>query len=448
MNIKLISGPEVNPLVLSVGSARTCYSKTLKQPADVENWDKKIDLANDLLTSGHHTTLQHANFTFTFEGVSRLAIWRFFHSHRFYNSDQISQRYAVIDSKNFYLGNYDSDHKVLDFHENIVAKYFELTALLEEDFKNSKNKVEVKNANKKAMENARYILPQSIFANMYHTINLSVLFRYYASCKAICNAKNEIVDIVNTMVKEVLIKYPDLKTLFDSIDQLESLPIIDKEVFSEISDFSEIVSFNNNFEIAGDYNFYANPTGVYSLFHTPESNNTFTAKLNLSLSADAQNQRHRTAVGLRPDLNTEFEKINSFEEFISKQYIPEIFNQNEKALYIFIEAMKLTYEMLSYVNNEYKPYLLPNSFKIIILETNSVADFIHKSKMRLCLTAQEEIRYITENMVRYLKLKGFNGKLFVPPCVSRFNAGIKPTCSEGSRFCGIREWQKEKYKNL
>lgn len=448
MKVNLISGPEISPLVLSVGSARTCYSKTLKKPVDVENWDKKIDLANDLLTSGHHTTLQHANFTFTFEGVSRLAIWRFFHAHRFYNSDQISQRYAVIDSQNFYLGNYTNDSKIIEFHKNIVNKYFELTSLLEEDFKLSKNKVEVKNANKKAMENARYILPQSIFANMYHTINLSVLFRYYASCKAICNASNEITDIVNLMVNEVLTKYPDLQTLFDNIKQLDKLPEFEESYFSDINDFSKIISFNNNFDIAGDYDFYSNPTGVYSLFHTPESNNTFTTKINISLSADAQNQRHRTAVGVRPNLNKELKKVGDFNEFLLKQYIPKIFNENKKAKEIFIEAMKLTYEMINYVDLDYKPYLLPNSYKIIIIETNSISDFIHKSKMRLCLTAQEEIRYITENMVRYLKLKGFNGKLFVPPCVSRFNAGIKPTCSEGSRFCGIREWQKEKYKNL
>ena len=68
--------------------------------------------------------------------------------------------------------------------------------------------------------------------------------------------------------------------------------------------------------------------------------------------------------------------------------------------------------------------------------------------MRLCLNAQEEIREITDNMVLALSEKGVNTDFFVPPCVSRFIAGIYPTCSEGDRFCGIKEWKLDKYKHI
>ena len=55
-----------------------------------------MKLYADLFAAGHHTTLQHANFVFVLDNVSRLAIWSFFHAHPFYNSEQVSQRYREV----------------------------------------------------------------------------------------------------------------------------------------------------------------------------------------------------------------------------------------------------------------------------------------------------------------------------------------------------------------
>ena len=55
-----------------------------------------MKLYADLFAAGHHTTLQHANFVFVLDNVSRLAIWSFFHGHPFYNSEQVSQRYREV----------------------------------------------------------------------------------------------------------------------------------------------------------------------------------------------------------------------------------------------------------------------------------------------------------------------------------------------------------------
>ena len=56
-------------------------------------------LYRDLFDAGHHTTFQHANFVFVLDGVSRLAIWSFFHHHPHYNSEQVSQRYREVSGK-------------------------------------------------------------------------------------------------------------------------------------------------------------------------------------------------------------------------------------------------------------------------------------------------------------------------------------------------------------
>ena len=448
MNINLISGPDKNPLDIVVGSARTCYSKNLKTPEEISSWDKKIELAVDLFKSGHHTTLQHVNFVFSFEVVSRLSIWRFFHAHRHYNSDQISQRYAAIDKENFYLPkNIPNYNSLLEMHSTLIKNYTSLVDILECEYKKSSNPVEVEIANKKAMENARYVLPQSIYANMYHTVNLSTLLRYYA----VSHAQNleggsEIAEIINEMVMAVLDKYPELHDLFKAVKFIDNIEQTDKKWFEAFKGDAlvNISSVIPGFQ--GDFKYYSDSSASYNLFALPESMGTFTFKMNLSLSADAQNQRHRTSIGMRPELKNEIVKILTIEKFIEKQYIPEIFFQNKEAYNIFIDSMNLIYTNLITCDLNYAPYILPNSFKIPIIETTSFADFAHKSKMRLCLNAQEEIRILTDKMVNALSDNGVSNDMLVPPCVSRYSCNVYPTCSEGSRFCGIKEWQKDKYK--
>jgi flavin-dependent thymidylate synthase len=445
MNIKLVCGPNKDPLDISIGSARTCYSKNLKTPESISNWDGKLNLAKDLLLSGHHTTLQHVNFTFTMEGVSRLVIWRFFHAHRFYNSDQVSQRYALIDTENYFLDNSCNNIEAIkDLHKNLINSYSKLIDLLEIEYLKSKNKVEIKIARKKAMENARYILPQSIFANLYHTINLSTLIRYHHAAESVSEGGAEIKEIIDSMVNEVITEYPSLAELF----QKRTVKNIQFDLFTKPSVPVEIKGLVNSFKQKGDFAYYADTVGSYALFGINEAMNNFSASYEISLTADAQNQRHRTTVGVRPSLLKELTQYNNFDSFLENMYIPSIFHKNEDAMEIFKESMYDIFNVMNNTNISYIPYLLPNAFKITIIESTNMSDFAHKAKMRLCLNAQEEIREITDNMVSALSEKGVNTDFFVPPCVSRFIAGIYPTCSEGDRFCGIKEWKLDKYKHI
>ena len=92
----------------SVAAARTCYSsKGVLRVGDVsgdglpeEQRQKRIvqrdRIAESTYQAGHHTTLQHAHFQFTIDRVSRQCLWSFLHSHPFYNSEQVSQRYVAV----------------------------------------------------------------------------------------------------------------------------------------------------------------------------------------------------------------------------------------------------------------------------------------------------------------------------------------------------------------
>src|SRR5688572_14626776 len=86
-----------SPFDNAVATARTCYSSKVISDDDVrKNLPLRDKIAESTYKAGHHTTLQHAHFEFTFEAVSRQALWSFFHAHPFYNSEQVSQRYVEV----------------------------------------------------------------------------------------------------------------------------------------------------------------------------------------------------------------------------------------------------------------------------------------------------------------------------------------------------------------
>ena len=92
------------PFALSVASARSCYSPNLIFTDDVKSKPKQRDrIAQSIFEAGHHTPFQHPTFIFGLENISRQTVWSFFHSHPFYNSEQSSQRYNVLDEARVFV---------------------------------------------------------------------------------------------------------------------------------------------------------------------------------------------------------------------------------------------------------------------------------------------------------------------------------------------------------
>src|SRR3989338_8951892 len=89
----------------AVATARTCYSSKVIHPEDVDKDEqtraRRDAIASSIYQAGHHTTIQHATFQFVLEKVSRQFIWSFLHSHPYYNSEQVSQRYVEVKPENF-----------------------------------------------------------------------------------------------------------------------------------------------------------------------------------------------------------------------------------------------------------------------------------------------------------------------------------------------------------
>src|SRR3984885_13872248 len=187
-----------HPYDSAIAAARTCYAPRLINPEDV-NDKQRLLIGASTFYGGHHTVFQHAHFEFGLENVSRQFVWSFLHAHPFYNSEQQSQRYVRLDHALAYLPppqpGFGPAERVI--YEGAVARawgyYQELTALLRGDAReilsdiwhigpmsHAKRVQKVdRQAEKRAIEVARYVLPVSAATTMVHTLSGIVLHRLW-----------------------------------------------------------------------------------------------------------------------------------------------------------------------------------------------------------------------------------------------------------------------------
>ena len=235
-----------HPFALAVAAAWSCYGG---RPAKVETVQKLVygpepeglspvkaadrahrreramKLYADLFAAGHHTTLQHANFVFVLDNVSRLAIWSFFHAHPFYNSEQVSQRYREVTGETMVTP--ELPPAEMEIYSGAIQRalegYRNLTDLLAPDMalryagvfpgraRAKGGEAERRFADavqKRAQEVARYVLPLATPAHLYHTINGLTLLRYHVLASQ-PDVPSEVRAIVKRMVDEVLAVDPN-----------------------------------------------------------------------------------------------------------------------------------------------------------------------------------------------------------------------------------------------
>src|SRR5208282_4350912 len=231
------------PYDSAIAAARTCYAPRLIGPADITD-KQRLTIGAATFYAGHHTVFQHAHFEFGLENVSRQFVWSFLHAHPFYNSEQQSQRYVRMDRARAFV---PSESQSRGFgtaeraiYEAAIARawdsYREITQLLVPDARailsdiwhigpmshaKRRDKVE-KQAEKRAFEVARYVLPVAAFTTMVHTLSGIVLHRLWRMQNA-CDTPAEARAVVGAMVARV--REVDAQ-FFDRFDNqpLEDLP--------------------------------------------------------------------------------------------------------------------------------------------------------------------------------------------------------------------------------
>src|SRR5271154_6309797 len=191
--------------------------------------------------SGHQTAYHHAHFEFGLENATRQFVWSFLHAHPFYNSEQQSQRYVRLDRAQAYVPSPSERFGVAEreIYERAVARaweaYRELTSLLKDDARGiladiwhlgpmshprRTEKVE-RQAEKRAIEVARYVLPVAAATTMVHTVSGIVLHRLWRM-QAASDTPTEARAVIGDMVACVRQVDPDFFERFDggSMDEL------------------------------------------------------------------------------------------------------------------------------------------------------------------------------------------------------------------------------------
>src|SRR5262249_44709739 len=146
--------------------------------------------------AGHHTVYQHAHFEFGLENVSRQFVWAFLHAHPFYNSEQSSQRFVRLDRVAAYVppGLSPAARAVYEGALGEAwAAYGRLPEVGKEDTQRimgeirplspgaaeKRRKKVAREAEKKAIELARYVIPVAAFPSMVHPLSGIVLHRLH-----------------------------------------------------------------------------------------------------------------------------------------------------------------------------------------------------------------------------------------------------------------------------
>jgi flavin-dependent thymidylate synthase len=432
MNIKILD-LNYKPTDIAVGSARSCYfSKSIVTPEMTQNWDKKNELLNSIFKAGHHTTLQHYHFTILIEGMSRHLIWRLLHSHMFYNSEQVSQRYAKMKEENFYIPKNTDSKKWENYYKKMFKYYDEFCEKLEPIMKEKLPKFQKKNAKKKAQEMARYLLPIGMKAHLYHTINVITALRYLNAVNFLPEAQTEAKEFADKLESEMLRIDKNLKPLIEFAKNEKAVfPKINIDKYRSENNVNIFDIVNHNFEMNENY---AGVLRTSNIFLDESLLGGFNSYIKLSFSADAQNQRHRRSPAIRPAIKDIYKR-----DF----YIPPIIKEN--LLDEYNEAINYSYDFFEEENKNMDfseaIYALTNAHNIEILQKDDFNEFTHKAQMRLCYNAQQEIFDIVYEQIKQLKEQGVNIDNFLPPCAVRYKEGIKPYCPEGERFCGVKVWK-------
>jgi thymidylate synthase ThyX len=501
----LESGPPIitlrtaplTPFDGAIAAARTCYSPRVIGTSEITAGQRNT-IGSLTFDAGHHTVYQHANFEFGLENVSRHFVWAFLHSYPFYNSEQSSQRYVKLREPRAFVPPISGE--ALQVYEDAVVRawdrYAELSTLLKDDAlailkelryvqpttRPERLKQIEKDAEKRAIETARYVIPIAAFTSMVHTVSGIVLHRLLRMVNT-GDTPHEARVVITEMVR--LVKEWD-PSFFEKVglapigpeDVPEAAfqrPRQDADRFADefdrrlggrwsrlrdtSPDAEEIVaeSVRATFGLTADemdddeaLDRVMNPArNRYRLdilnvsYHSPLMRSlhhaSYVFEKRLSHTADSQDQRHRMVPASRP--------LMTFADTARPDYItPRLIADNPRARAVYEESMREAWDAKNRllalgVPLEFALYVLPNAKTLRFVESGSLLALLHKWTLRTCFNAQEEIYLASMDEIAQVRSAHPRlGRHIGPPCVIR-NGLISPRCTEGTHFCGVPVWR-------
>ncbi len=182
-------------------AAKLCYARSdidsVMEGLTPEKTEAFLEMLNDL---GHESPIEHISFTFGIENVSR-ALLAQITRHRLASFSVQSQRYVAENNFEYILPPAIAEipeAKALyeDTMEELAKRYTKLTELLTEGTEHTKAD------QKKAIEDARFILPNGCITKMMVTMNARSLLNFF-KLRCCSRAQWEIRELAEQMLFQV-----------------------------------------------------------------------------------------------------------------------------------------------------------------------------------------------------------------------------------------------------
>lgn len=204
LKVKLIQyTPEPEKTIAA--SAKLCYSAVgvdeIMSNLTEENTDKFLNM---LMSYGHQSPIEHVSFTFAVEGVSRSLTHQLVR-HRLASYSQQSQRYVKLNQFEYIIP------PAIENNEKCKEIYIKSMERSQQDYDNIANELindyiekglDKRVAEKKAIEDARYVFPNACATKIMLTMNARTLINFF-NHRCCDRAQWEIRQLANEMLKQV-----------------------------------------------------------------------------------------------------------------------------------------------------------------------------------------------------------------------------------------------------
>ena len=223
MTVKMIAHtPE--PEIVVAASAKLCYSQVgASEIMDDLNAENSAKFLDKLMDFGHYSPLEHVSFTFAIDGVSRVLTHQLVR-HRIASYSQQSQRYVKLEQFDYIVPpSIDANPEASALFKEAMAAdqraYDQLVEILEKQYLDENLKTGMSashaksNAEKSAIEDARFVFPNACETKIVATMNARSLINFFNH--RCCNrAQWEIRELADKMLKCVKGVAP---SLFESV---------------------------------------------------------------------------------------------------------------------------------------------------------------------------------------------------------------------------------------
>lgn len=207
---------------LALTAIRTCYSANKpteivakegdkyfgRKATDGESGTEADRLIRHIMRSKHTSTIEHLNYTFAIEGLSRSALAQLTR-HRFFSFSVQSQRYVKFGSGDMSGGfDYVKPRSVKD--SPVSGNFDDFMRVVQEFY-------DLSRAAGVPAEDARFILPNAAACNLVMTGNLRAVLDFYSKRKKGRGAQHEIAGLAEQIRAEVVEADPWAEQFFKEV---------------------------------------------------------------------------------------------------------------------------------------------------------------------------------------------------------------------------------------